>query len=84
MVRALASFGPATCTDIVRDLVQQKVNVVVAGATSSGKTSLISSVSQSFAPTERIVCVEDTAELRVAHPPLRAITNTASQFRRRR
>ncbi len=64
----LASFGPATCTDIVRDLVQQKVNVVVAGATSSGKTSLISSVSQSFAPTERIVCVEDTAELRVAHP----------------
>ena len=80
----LASFGPATCTDIVRDLVQQKVNVVVAGATSSGKTSLISSVSQSFAPTERIVCVEDTAELRVAHPPLRAITNTASQFRRRR
>jgi pilus assembly protein CpaF len=64
----LASFGPTTCTDIVRDLVQQKVNVVVAGATSSGKTSLISSVSQSFAPTERIVCVEDTAELRVAHP----------------
>jgi len=64
----LASFGPATCTDIVRDLVQQKVNVVVAGATSSGKTSLISSASQSFAPTERIVCVEDTAELRVAHP----------------
>jgi pilus assembly protein CpaF len=64
----LASFGPTTCTDIVRDLVQQKVNVVVAGATSSGKTSLISAVSQSFAPTERIVCVEDTAELRVAHP----------------
>jgi len=64
----LASFGPTTCTDIVRNLVQQKVNVVVAGATSSGKTSLISSVSQSFAPTERIVCVEDTAELRVAHP----------------
>lgn len=64
----LASFGPTTCTDIVRDFVQQKVNVVVAGATSSGKTSLISSVSQSFAPTERIVCVEDTAELRVAHP----------------
>jgi pilus assembly protein CpaF len=64
----LASFGPTACTDIIRDLVQQNINVVVAGATSSGKTSLISAVSQSFAPTERIVCVEDTAELRFAHP----------------
>jgi pilus assembly protein CpaF len=52
----------------VRDLVKQNTNVVVAGATSSGKTSLISAVSQSFGPDERIVCVEDTAELRFAHP----------------
>ena len=64
----LASFGPTACTDIVRDLVKQNINVVVAGATSSGKTSLISAVSQSFEPNERIVCVEDTAELRFAHP----------------
>ena len=47
---------------------QQNINVVVAGATSSGKTSLISTISQSFGPNERIVCVEDTAELRFAHP----------------
>jgi len=64
----LASFGSTACTDIVRELVQQNINVVVAGATSSGKTSLISAVSQSFGPNERIVCVEDTAELRFAHP----------------
>lgn len=64
----LASFGPAACTDIVRELVADGTNVVVSGATSSGKTSLISSVSQAFSPTERIVCVEDTAELRFAHP----------------
>jgi pilus assembly protein CpaF len=63
----LASFGPAACTEIVRDLVSAGTNVVVSGATSSGKTSLISSVSQTFAATERIVCVEDTAELRFAH-----------------
>ena len=64
----LASFGPAACTEIVRELVTAGTNVVVSGATSSGKTSLISSVSQVFAPYERIVCVEDTAELRFAHP----------------
>lgn len=63
----LASFGPIVCTDIVRELVDTGINVVVSGATSSGKTSLISSVSQTFSPTERIVCVEDTAELRFAH-----------------
>jgi pilus assembly protein CpaF len=63
----LASFGPPACTDIVRDLVSNGINVVVSGATSSGKTSLISSVSQIFAAHERIVCVEDTAELRFAH-----------------
>jgi len=64
----LASFGPVICTDIVRDLVQQNINVVVSGATSSGKTSLVAAVSQSFGSNERIVCVEDTAELRFAHP----------------
>lgn len=64
----LASFGPAICTDIVRDLVQQNINVVVSGATSSGKTSLVAAVSQSFGSNERVVCVEDTAELRFAHP----------------
>jgi len=63
----LAAFGSIESSDVVRELVQQHVNVVVAGATSSGKTSLLSSVSQSFSPTERIVCVEDTAELRFAH-----------------
>ena len=52
----------------MRDLVQRNINVVVSGATSSGKTSLISAVSQSFGQNERIVCVEDTAELRFAHP----------------
>ena len=64
----LASFGPTACTDIMRDLVQQNINVVVAGATSSGKTSLISTISQLFGPNERIVCVEDTAELKFVHP----------------
>ncbi len=66
-VLPLTSFGPAACTEIVRHLVSAGINVVASGATSSGKTSLISSVSQTFAANERIVCVEDTAELRFAH-----------------
>lgn len=64
----LAAFGTNTATDIVRHLIANKANVVLCGATSSGKTSLLSAVSQSFTATERVVCVEDTAELRFAHP----------------
>lgn len=64
----LAAFGDETETGIVRDLVRSRTNVVVSGATSSGKTSLVTTVGQLFSPRERIVCVEDTAEIRFAHP----------------
>lgn len=64
----LAAFGDETATALVRDLVRSRVNVVVSGATSSGKTSLVTTVSQLFGPQERIVCVEDTAEIRFTHP----------------
>lgn len=64
----LAAFGPQQCTDVVRQLVAERKNVVVSGETSSGKTSLLSTISQAFHPTERIICVEDTSELRISHP----------------
>ncbi len=63
----LASFGPAAATDIVKQLIATRANIVISGATSSGKTSLLSSASQFFSPHERILCVEDTSELRFAH-----------------
>ena len=63
----LASFGPAVATDIVKQLITTRANIVISGATSSGKTSLLSSASQFFSSHERIVCVEDTSELRFAH-----------------
>lgn len=76
----LAAFGSSSATDIVRQLVNEKANVVLSGATSSGKTSLLSAASQAFQPTERIVCVEDTAELRFAHPHVvRLQTRPANQ-----
>lgn len=67
-VLPLAAFGPQECTDIVRELINEEKNVVVAGETSSGKTSLLSAVSRGFGANERIVCIEDTHELRLAHP----------------
>lgn len=64
----LSSFGDARCLTVIDRLVNERANVVVSGATSSGKTSLISAVSRLFTAHERVVCVEDTAELQFHHP----------------
>ncbi|WP_082474101.1 CpaF family protein [Curtobacterium sp. Leaf261] len=57
---------------IPRDLVEAAVvarrNVLVSGATGSGKTTLLGAMLQLVPHDERIVTVEDVAELRIDHP----------------
>ena len=60
----LAAFGPTSCTEIVKEIIHDRLNVVISGATSSGKTSLLSAAASHFNADERLVVVEDTAELR--------------------
>jgi pilus assembly protein CpaF len=48
--------------------VKQKKNILLAGATSSGKTTLVRALAESVCPQERIVVLEDVPELRIAHP----------------
>lgn len=60
----LAAFGSESTCNQVRHLVTSHANVVVSGATSTGKTSLISAATEWFHPHERVLCVEDTAEIR--------------------
>jgi pilus assembly protein CpaF len=48
---------------MLRELVSARCNVVVSGATSSGKTTLLNALAASFSDGERIVTIEDTAEL---------------------
>jgi pilus assembly protein CpaF len=49
-------------------VIDARCNVVVAGATSSGKTTLLNALTGLLAPGERIVTLEDTAELRLTSP----------------
>jgi pilus assembly protein CpaF len=49
-------------------LVHSGANIVVSGATSSGKTTCCNALARAFAPTERIVTIEETAELRLDQP----------------
>ena len=63
----LAAFGPTSCIDITRKIIRDRHNVVISGATSSGKTSLLSAAASQFHASERLVVVEDTAELRFSN-----------------
>lgn len=49
-------------------LVAARTNLLITGAGGSGKTTLLAALLSLAAPTERIVAIEDVAELRVDHP----------------
>ena len=49
--------------DILNESVQSKKNILIAGATGSGKTALLNVMVQSFHPDEHTVILEDTQEI---------------------
>ena len=62
-VRPLTDFTDAAGTALIEQIVTGRCNVVVCGATSSGKTSLLASMVGSIVDDERLIVLEDTAEL---------------------
>ena len=59
---------PAQQAASLQQLVRERRNVIVAGATSSGKTSLVNALLAELDPGERVVTIEDTPELAVSVP----------------
>lgn len=59
----LDSFAPTSVVGVVRDLLQRRANLLITGATSSGKTTFLASVLMECPAGERCVVIEDTAEL---------------------
>lgn len=48
--------------------VQARTNVLISGASGAGKTTLLAAMLGDAPPDERIVVIEDVAELRIPHP----------------
>ena len=68
-LQRLGSASPEML-EFLRLCVLHRRNVVISGGTGSGKTTLLNVLSNLIPAGERIVTIEDAAELRLAHPHL--------------
>jgi pilus assembly protein CpaF len=66
----LVKFGTLTpeMAELIYGLVKAKVNLLVSGGTGSGKTTLLNVISGAIPPNERIITIEDAAELQLQQP----------------
>jgi pilus assembly protein CpaF len=63
----LVEFGTLTpgLAEILRAAVQARLNILVSGGTGAGKTTMLNVLSNAIPNTERIVTIEDSAELQL-------------------
>jgi pilus assembly protein CpaF len=54
----------------LEDYLLQRRNLLISGGTGSGKTSLLTALGKFIPPDERILLIEDTAEIQLAHENL--------------
>ena len=69
-VKDLVNFGSINdqLAELFRCCVQSRLNILISGGTGSGKTTLLNVMSSFIPENERIVTIEDSAELQLGQP----------------
>lgn len=71
MMEDLISYGSVTkeVCDWLRMLVRAKYNIMISGGTGSGKTTFLNALSYYIPQEERVITIEDSAELQILGIP---------------
>jgi pilus assembly protein CpaF len=69
-IEDLIKFGALTeaVSDVLRAIVKAELNVLISGGTGAGKTTMLNVLSGFIPADERIVTIEDSAELQLRQP----------------
>ena len=59
---------PACVAEFLQGAVYSRVSMVISGGTGSGKTTLLNACSAAISPRERLITIEDAAELQLQQP----------------
>lgn len=66
----LSDFGPPKVVEFLVNEVSRGANLLIAGGTGAGKTSLLSCLLEFVSPNQRITVIEETTEIYADHPHL--------------
>jgi pilus assembly protein CpaF len=55
-------------TDVLKAAAQGKISMIISGGTGSGKTTMLNALSNYIPATERLITIEDAAELQLQQP----------------
>ncbi len=65
---ALEMFAEAPVTALLASLISRGANLVVSGGTGAGKTTLLNALAAQVGSEQRMITIEDAAELQLEHP----------------
>lgn len=70
-IQKLIDYGSITeeAAEFLEKLVKARYNIFISGGTGSGKTTFLNALSNYIPQTERVITIEDSAELQIRHIP---------------
>ena len=68
-IEKLISYGSITkeASEFLKELVRAGYNIFISGSTGSGKTTFLNALSNFIPEDERVITIEDSAELNITH-----------------